>query len=303
MTVGSTTGSTAKPLLAVIAVIFLWGCMASVLKHFTAELDAATMIGARFTLCGLFWLPTVLRAGVQGRIPRALAIAAIIPALVFLMGQITWSIAPYHNDASVMMFIGRMAFFFSMIFGFLILKGERVLLHQPGFWVGVLCTITGILVFCIASQGNGSSTAFGFFIMLLTTVFWGAHGVCIKRFLNDVPATLGFGLMSVYIMPAVLGIMFIAGEPSDLLTLSCGNWGLLVAASFISIAVGQALSFYAFQQLGPVVVEGGYQSVPFVSALVAFFWLGEEMSVLQWGAGCVVVAGSVLLLRQKCRPA
>lgn len=284
---------------AVVGVILIWSVMPSVLKYFAADLDAPTMMGFRLTLSSLFWLPAVVRGRIKNQLSKSLLLSAIPVAAVFFLGQILWSLAPYYNDASILMFIGRSSFLFAMLFGFWLVKSERVLLRQWRFWCGLLATAIGMTSLFLSARYGGSSTLLGFVIMVGVALCWGLHGPFVKKFLDGVPVPLGFGLVTLYMMPFSLAIFFMAGEPAAVLELSARNMGFLLAASIVPLALGQALIFYAFQRLGPIVVEGGFQSMPFLSACVAGLWLGEAMGLLQWVSGCIVVLGSVLLLSAK----
>jgi drug/metabolite transporter (DMT)-like permease len=282
-------------------VILTWGLMPSVLKYFTTNLDAPTMMGYRLTLCSLVWLPAVIKGHLEKRVTKNLLLAVIPPAVVFFLGQVLWSLAPYYNDASILLFIGRTSFLFAMLFGFWLVKSERALLKHRRFWWGLLAIAVGMTTLFLSAYHGGSSTMAGLIIMLGAAVCWGLHGPFVKKFLDDVSMPLGFGLVTLYMMPCALLILFTAGEPTAFLALSSGNLWFILFASIIPLACGQALLFYAFQRLGPVVVEGGFQSMPFVAAFVAYIWLGEEMSLLQWLAGGGVLIGAVLLLSTKMK--
>lgn len=288
--------SNARPAAAVLAVVVLWGAIPAVLKHFSTQLDPPTLIGLRYTLSGLVFVPLLLRALSRGRLPKATLRAALIPAAAYFAGQVLWTTAPYFNSASIVMFIGRTSFLVSILFGFVFLHEERAMRFHRRFFLGTFLTVGGLAVLFVTSQEDGSSTPLGFVIMLLTAFFWGIQGVLIKTMMSRVSAPTGFGLISVYCVPAALAVLFLFGDPFALFRLSAFNLALLVFSSVISIGVGQVLTFYAFQRLGPVTVEGSYQSIPFMSAAVAAVWLGERMTPLQWLAGGVIVFGSLTLL-------
>ena len=106
--------STARGLLALAAVLLIWSGITVVLKHLTGVVDPWSMIGVRYTAVLLIMAPLLGRALLKdpSSIPWK---AALIPAAIYAPGQILWNIAPYHNPAALIMFIGRCAFFFSAV--------------------------------------------------------------------------------------------------------------------------------------------------------------------------------------------
>ena len=295
--------STARGLIALGAVLLIWSGITVVLKHLAGLVDPWSMIGVRYTAVTLVLAPLLWQASRRSphRIPWK---AALIPALIYAPGQILWNIAPYHNPAALIMFIGRCAFFFSAVAGFTLLASERWLLRKRLFWAGFAVIVLGLgLLFAEAIHADDSSeiNLKGVLIMTATAACWGCYGVTLKRWLPGVPARIGFPLISLLTWPVLFGGFLIWGDVGTLQALTGNQWALLIGSGLVSIGLGQFLSYVCIQTIGPIVSEGSYNVIPFTSAAIAWWWLGESLTPLQWSAGCAIIAGSLCLLIVRAR--
>lgn len=278
-----------------VLVVTIWSMVPVVLKHLAGIIDPWTVMGIRYLLAWAVWFPGMLIYMRRHPEARRFFRRGIVPALLFFLGQILWSIAPYYNQASVMMYVSRSAFVFSMLMGFWLLKSERGLLRRPGFWLSAGLSLCGLVLMFLASGKDSGTSTLGMLIMLGTALLWGSYGVSLKKFMPDCPARVGFGIVSLYAAPGFLIILLTAGTPTALLTLSATHWILLLFSALISIALGQVLSYTAIQHVGPVLTEGVYNIIPFCTSALAFCFLGEVMNRGQWIGGLFILAGTLLL--------
>lgn len=289
----------ATALLALGGAMAIWSGMPVILKHFTGYLDPWTLMCMRFILASLFWLPLLTYHHTQKVLDRSLARAALAPAMVLCGAHILWTYAPYYNQANILMFIGRTAFLFSTFFSLLVLPSERFRFSRKLFWVGFMVTVTGLAaMFITAREGKGTSVT-GLLIMLGVSLCWGLYGILIKRNLGAYPPRVCFSIIVVYLLPVFLVLMFLKGDVGLLRALSAGNWALLLVSSVLPLALGHVLSYTAIQVFGPMVTEGAYNSIPFLSMVIALVVLGEQLTGMQWAGGLAIVAGSVCLLLTK----
>ena len=291
--------SRVRGLWAVVFAIILWGIVPSVLKYLTAYLDGWTVLGVRYILATLVMAPFFFRLIERAPVGRNIWLAAIPTAIVHVIGQTLWNLAPHYNQASVMMFIGRSAFFFSVLFGFMLIPGERALLRSPWFWVGVGATVIGLTIMFLSGGQNGESTLGGVMMLIVIASCWGMYSVSIKRWLHGFDPRLSFAVVSLMTLPFFVTEMFMFGEWQQLASQPAQVWWFLILAAVGAISIGHTLSYIAISHLGPVTVEGAYQSIPFISAFVAFIWLDDAMNHWQWVGGITIVLGSVGLVWAK----
>ncbi len=285
-----------RALPAFIILVLVWGSMPLFLKHFTDFLDAWTVNGVRYTVAVLFWLPFVLRyyrTSIRG---TGILRAAIPPALFHAGGQVTWALSPYYNDASVMHFIARTSFLFVMLFGFILLVEERVLMRKPLFWAGAAGTVAGVIFMYVGGVETGSTTPLGLVLLLTTAAFWALYGIAVRRCLQAYSARLSFGVISLYTVPMLWLLMFAVGDWRALAEVGAVDWGFLIFTGLGGIALGHVMLYTVIRHLGPIITDGTFQLIPFLTALGAWFFLGEHMSSLQWMGGVLLVAAAYAFL-------
>ena len=283
-----------------VAAVLTFGSIPLFLKHFTAFLDAWTVNGLRYGMAALFWLPFVIRLRRSSPRGRNVWRDAVPPTIVNIVAQVGWALAPYHNDASVIGFVSRASFLFSMVVGFALLPQERAVVRRPLFWLGAAGIAVGL--YCMYRSGveQGSTSFLGMAIMLGTAVSWGFYGVLVRRHLEVYDVRLSFGVISLYTTAALWVAMFAFGEWPQALHLSPSLWGLLTTSAILGIALSHVLLYRSIHTLGPVVTEGGLCACPFLTALGAVIVLDETMGLAQWVGGSLLAFGCICLVVSRC---
>ena len=277
-------------------------CFASVplfLKHFTGMLDAWTVNGVRYGVATLLWLPFVLRHRSQTSAGISVWRAAVVPALFNVFGQVGWALAPYYNDASIVAFVIRSSFLFTMLFGFWVLAEERRLARRPLFWCGVLAVAAGVAVMYGGGLRHGGTSPLGIAILLGTAAFWGAYAVTVRRYLAGYPARLSFGVICIYTTALLWVLMFLFGDYAALRRASPTLLAMVLVSGLVGIGLSHVCLYRAIHRLGPVVAYGASAVQPFLTALGALLVLGEVLTGLQWVGGLLLALGCVLLLFSK----
>ena len=296
---------------ALAAAILFWAGVPLLLKVFTHRLDAWTVNGVRYVFAALFWLPLVLRhrrdvfmsplAYEPGGGRRVLWRDALVPAVAHVVGQALFGLLPYFNDATVINFVSRSGFLFTTLFGFSMLPDERPLARRPLFWVGFAGTVAGLITMYKGSLGTATTSAAGMGLLVLTAAFWGLYSVLVRKCMRGYPIRLGFGLISLYAVPVLLALMFLFGDWRALLHLRLGWWILLWISAVAGISLGHVLFYRAIHTLGPITSEGSLLAIPFVTVLLASFFLDERLRLLQWIGGLLLIGGCLFLILAKAQ--
>lgn len=285
--------------LAFILVILTWASMPLFLKHFTHFLDGWTVNGLRYSIAVLMWLPYLLYYVRRGSLNPRIFRDAMIPAGCHAFGQICWGLSPYYNDASVMHFIGRSTFLFMIVFGFLLLHEERKLIARPVFWLGVAGTVAGVLLMYRGGAAYGNTSPLGVLLLLGAGAGWAAYGVTVKKFMGRHGARISFAVISLYTAPVLIAIMFLFGDWTLIARLTLPTWGWLVLSAITGIAMAHVLLYVVLKQYGPIVTDGVFQLIPFITVFGAYLLFGERMSGMQWAGGCVLIGAAYALLTAK----
>ena len=140
--------------------------------------------------------------------------------------------------------------------------------------------------------------------MLLLAGFaatWGLYAVFVRRNLSVYPAHLAYGVVSLLTGAPLVALMFRYGDWRALLGLGVGQWFWLILSALLGLTLGHLFYYRAIRILGPIASEGSLLLIPFQTAVLAHFWLGDRLSPMQWAAGVGLVLGCTLLLRARIR--
>ena len=294
-------------------------CFSSVpvfLRHLTGYLDSWTTNAVRYGTSAAFWLPFVIvlsrrqgRRGAPGapagpvRPRRSIWLAALIPFVPNVLGQIGWATAPYFLKAATIGFGIRATFVFTTLLGFAFIPAERPLARSGWFYLGAAASLGGVFLMfshqLAASGPADGSEAVGLVILLATALGYSTYVVCVGRFLADYPIRLAFGVVCLYTGVSLVVLMLLFGDWGRLAALGAREWALLIVSGFVGIAFGHVMNYRAIHVIGPVITSGVTLAGPFSTYVLAAAFLGERLTGLQLLGGLIVVTGGFLLIRAK----
>ena len=286
---------------SMLLALFFWAVVPLLLEHFTHLLDPWTANGARYFFAAAFWLPFVAHT-LRGMAPaarRAAWKAALVPAAAHGTAQVFFGIAPYYNNATMLNFGCRLSIPFATLFGFWLLKSERPLMRAPLFWAGLACAMGGFLLMFAKGFGTDSTSATGMLMLLGFSATWGTYVVFVRRNLSAYPVHLAYGIVSLLTCVPLLVLMFRFGDWSALFRLPLAQWAWLVLSSLLGLTLGHVFYYRAIRTIGPIASEGGMLLIPFQTAILAHFLMGDHLSAAQWAAGGILILGCTLLLRAR----
>ena len=276
------------------------------------DLDLWTVNAVRYGTAAAFWFPFVLVLGRRFKpatpspVRRSVWVAAALPALINLLGQVGWAAAPYFIDAPTIGFVIRTSFLFTIVLGFLFVPPERALARMPLFYLGAAACLAGTLVMFVGRTGAEQSFSpkrlAGVAIIIWTALCWGGYAVSVRRLLRGYPLRLAFGVVCLYTAAAVVVLMLAFGDYSRLAGLSLRLWVMLVGSGFVGIAMGHVLLYRGIHDIGPVIASGVQMAAPFITcSAAAVFLVGETLTVPQLVGGVVIVVGGLVLIMAKAR--
>jgi len=300
--------------LAVASAALAMLCFSSVpvfLRHLTGYLDAWTVNAVRYGVSMAFWFPFVvvldrrIRRDPDTAPRRSVWLAALVPAVPNLLGQIGWAACPYYVNATTIGFVIRVAFLFTALLGFLFIPAERRLARRPLFYIGAAATVTGVFLMYVERLGSGAAASgaevTGLVIVVATAAAWGGYAVSVRRFLAGYPLRLAFGVICLYTALPLAGLMLVFGRYEALAALPAREWVLLPVSGLIGIAMGHVFYHRGIHGIGPVVASGVTMVGPFVTYALAAVVLTEAITPVQLAGGGVVVGGGLLLLKAKAQ--
>ncbi len=277
--------------------ILIWGIIRVFLRSFIHEIDGWTANGIRYGISAFFWLGPLVYWIRRGKI-KAHHFRAMLPIVgINVVGQSLWAWSPYFLEAGMMGFMVRSSAIFAVVFSFIAFPRERGLMGSVRFWIGLSMMLAGFTgMTFLAKEVPHGSTAIGMVIIFACALFWGMYGVAVRLCISDLHAPAGFSLICTATALPLVGLMALFGTPGDLGSMSAWRLFLLVASGIFGVAVAHVSYYKAMERVGAAISNSSGLLAPLVTAMGAYFYLGETFT---WGQGLsalVLLTGGGLLI-------
>lgn len=291
-----TRGLDIRATVCLIGATLCWGSVPVMLKYLAQPgnvPDGFTTNAIRYPISALLYLPWLIIGIRRGKL-RGLWLTALIPTAFNLVAQTLWAWAPYHLDASLLAFLLRLCVVWAVLGAFIVFHDERPLARSPRFWLGAGLALAGFVVMSWHGITRGpGATMTGILIIFFCGAGLGLYGVSVRYVMHGLHPLMVFGFVSAY---TSIGLIAMAplGEPSSVLRLNPLPMAVLVASSLTGIAAAHGLYYIAIQRIGVAICSLMLMATPLVSSLGAYLLLGENLTLIQWVGGAVLLAGSTL---------
>jgi drug/metabolite transporter (DMT)-like permease len=285
--------------LALVEAVFvniIWASSFIFVKLLLKNLGPLTIGGLRYFIGFLVLLPFMLRKGRLDSLPRRMWLRLLLiglSAYTIGNGAMFWSLK--YLPATTVSFM-------MSIITLLVLFGSILWLKEIPTWlqtVGILVTLGGTALFF--SIGLKPGEPLGMAVLSIGLISFTLFGVLGREAargqkvdtlsLTAIPLALGGGLLLLVALP-------LEGLPHA----SPATWGLVLWLAAINTALGYILYNHALQVLTAFEMNVMLNLSPLWTALMAWFLLGERLSLWQWIGMVVVISGVALVqLRQEGR--
>ncbi len=293
-----------------LASIACWGVPTVMLRYLTRAIpDGYTTNLVRYPIATALYIPLIVAAVRREKRVQASGapaadglrrfwVAALVPAVVNIIGQTFFALSPYYVEAGVMSFLVRISIVWSILGAFWLFPDERSLARSRPFWAGAVLALAGFVLLAVVGLEGGSVTMAGIVVVGLCSIFWGLYDITVRYTMRNLHPLVVFGVIGNY---SSIGLILLAplGQPSSVLTLSGADAALLIVSAFIGIAAAHGMYYVAIQRLGVAVCALALMLTPFVSLLGAWLYLGEKFTAIQWVGGIVLIAGATLALASR----
>ena len=190
--------------------------------------------------------------------------------------------------AGISSFIIASAPIFTLILSILFLKEKASFF----IWLGVLISFGGIAIISFA-QAEGMELNIGILLLLAASVFTSTFAIMQKRLLRKYTAiqcsAYSVGLATLFMcifFPVLIREFPHAPLSANLVIIYLGVFPAAVAYFLWSFALSKAEK--------TIYVMSFLYLTPFVASILAFFWLGEEISALALLGGVIIIVGMVI---------
>lgn len=286
--------------VTVLMTLIGWSSVPLFIKHFSHAIDVWTSNGWRYTFSALLWAPVLVWGAWRKSLPKGLWKAALVPALFNSLGQVCFAKALYMINPGVMTFSLRFQIVFVAVGAAVLFANERRVVKSPGFIVGVCMVMAGTMsLVALGGTSLGDASGWGIATALASGLLFACYGLSVRKFTHGMPALVAFAAISQYTAAVMLGLMLALGKDHGanvMSILSAEQFALLLLSSFIGIALGHVCYYISIARLGVAVSSGIIQLQPFLVSAASYFLFGEVLSVPQWCAGMVAIAGAAVML-------
>ncbi len=284
---------------ALLLTVCFWGINFSVVKFALVTLPPLVFSGLRFVLAASLMLILAFVTGHRFNFERR-----HIPYLIGLglIGNTAYQIffilginGTTANNASLILATVPM---WVALMG-TIIGSDRVELKG---WLGVVLSLAGIILIITGGDQHaefsfGGPSLLGNIFVLLATLCWSSYTLLSR------PLMRHYSSASVASFSTSMGTipLFLISVPT-LLTVDWrmvpgSVWLALVASGVFGIALAYFFWNYGVSRLGSARTALYSNLIPPVALLVAWLWLGETLTLLQWG-GAVLALFGVFLARR-----
>ena len=287
------------PYLEALFAVIVWGVSFIATKVALRDISPITIVWLRFTM-GVLILGIAVSIRGQFALPnkKEWGYFSLLGFLGITFHQWLQSNGLQTSEAGTTAWIVSTTPVFMALLGLIVLK-ERLDWIKT---VGIFLASTGVLLVIskgdIASISVGTFGAPGDFLIMISAVNWALFSVLSRRGLRSYPASL----MMFYVM--MLGwvftsILFLAGKNfHEISTLTVNGW---LGVTFLGIfCSGLAyIAWYDALQVLPAAQTGVFLYIePLVAVVVAFFILGEPITVTSMIGGGIILFGVWIVNQQ-----
>jgi len=285
--------------LLLLLTAVMWGTNFSVLKIGLLDIPPMFFAASRFVVALALMLPLVKLMGHPLTLGRQDMLKIIGVGLVgnsLYMVLFVYGAALTSADNAALI-LATVPVFVALIGS--ALGSERI--AWPG-WVGVSASLVGI-VFIVSGSPRGSNLGLhatslkGDLLVLGATIAWASYSVMIRPLVErHSPMAVTTVTTAAGAVPLVL-LTIPTVEFDELQAISSRGWWALIASALIGITLPYLFWNYGISKLGSARTSLYSYLVPLIAVVVAWFWLGETLTLPQWFGALLALCG-VLLARQ-----
>ncbi|MCR5033976.1 MAG: DMT family transporter [Clostridia bacterium] len=178
------------------------------------------------------------------------------------------------------------------LFGDRIANGTAITVRKL---IGVTVSIIGVIIIVFgAGSSEISGTLLGVGLLFMAAIFWALY-ILIAKPLNGTYSTMTV-TTGVFSAGAIVDIpIFFLYKPSNILTLSPGNFFLIILFAVICIGLANLLYMYGVGKL-PIIVSSILMNVlPVVTVIVSWIVFHETLTALQLFGGALIIASVIVI--------
>lgn len=191
---------------------------------------------------------------------------------------------------------------FSVIFAGILFLDEREKIKELHFIVGGLLALVGSFIFVLNGANKSSSSSdflLGIFLLAGTVIIQALQSFVVKDTAKHIHSMVISSCSSLLTSILFFTISIITGNIGELLMASGDKIGIVLLTGMYSIFVGMVMTFFIIQKQGVVVLNVLKLIIPPTTAIIGYFFLKENISLIQGVGAASVLIGCIIALKRK----
>lgn len=279
--------------LCCVGFITCWTVGSLQIEYLTSEVDVWTQNFGRYSVACLFWLPFLLYHIRRRHVPKRLWLAAVPVFCANLVMQVCWAGSFYFADPGFITLLNKTSVIWVASFSLIFFADERGLLKSVYFWIGLCCSLTGV-VGVILFQPNLSFKAsfWGAFLPVASSFSWAIYSLTAKVMFKGVDSRISFSVITLYMVAGLGALALVLGHPAQLLHMNVQGWANLISSGITAIALAHVFYYIAIQHIGATIPAMTLLATPFCTIIASRLVYGEILTRGQLAFGAVLVLGA-----------
>lgn len=290
---------TATGLFFILVTLVGWSSVPLFLRYFAAYIDGWTANGWRYGLSALFWMPALLIAARNRRLPPHLWKAALIPGIVNIAAQCCFAWAPYFIKPGMLTFLLRMQIVFLALGAYALFPNERAAMRTRAYRFGVAIVLVGLTGLCfLGAEKPRGTTAIGVLLGLASGIFYAGYSLSVRRCMHGIRSHHAFAAICLYTALGLVPVMLLFGRAggSEVWSFTAAQFLMLLTSAMVGIAWTHVLYYAAMARLGVSIAAGVVLLQPFLTSFASYYLFEETLTPAQWLSGALAIGGAALMV-------
>jgi len=282
-----------KGLVSLIAAAIAWSWPNVMIRMLRTDFDVFTQSFFRYVAASVFLFTVGLIFTRKNIIHAAVNIKILlVPALIMALHQIFFTAGIFMTSANVSSLMGRLNAVIIPILSCIFFEDERRIVINKNFLLGTFLAFLGVFG-VIVGQGSKSIGEFnlGILFVFMGTLGWSIYAVYMKKVVRTIEPLSIIAFVSLLSLIVFLPIVLIFGDLHKVALVPTRRVILLFGSGILGIGVGNVFYYHAIRHVGTSIASVFFLLLPFSVSIIAFFLLGETLTLMQVVSGIILLFG------------
>ncbi len=281
-----------KGLIFLVGAAIVWSWPNVMIRMLREDFDVFTQSFFRYVAASVF-LFTVGLIFTRKHILHAAANIKIllIPALIMAVHQIFFTAGIFMTSANVSSLMGRLNAVIIPLLSFIFYEDERRVVKNKYFLFGVFLALLGVLGVILGKGSEEKIAGFNIGFVFLGTLGWSIYAVYMKKVVRTIEPLSIIAFVSLLSIIFFLPVVLVFGDIHKVTQVSTGKMWILFGSGILGVGLGNVFYYHAIRYVGTSISSVFFLLLPFSISIIAFFVLGETLTVMQIISGIILIAG------------